>query len=266
VKELAQWLNWRYEERDRKLTKVPICPHTGELAAVDRPETWSSYEEAVRASREHGHEGVGFVFTEGDPYTGIDFDKCRDSETGEIEVWTRELIEHLDSYTEFSPSGSGIHVIVKAGLPPGGRRTGRIEMYDSRRFFTITGQHLPGTPTTIVERQAEVAVLHQKLFGLARADTNGHGLLGSGNDLSDTEILASASQAANGEAFEKLWSGDTSDYASGSEADLALCSRLAYWTGGDPGRVDELSDARDSTAPNGTRNTTATAEPTDRSR
>ena len=240
MKELAQWLNWRYEERDGKLTKVPICPHTGELAAVDRPETWGTYEEALRAWEERGHDGLGFVFTEGDPYTGIDFDKCRDSETGEIEEWARELIEHLDSYTELSPSGSGIHVIAKAELPPGGRRKGRIEMYDSRRFFTMTGRYLPGTPTTIVERQAEVEALHQKLFGLARADTNGHGSLGSSNNLSNTEILASARQAANGEAFERLWSGDTSDYASGSEADLALCSRLAYWTGGDLGRVDEL--------------------------
>ena len=59
-------------------------------------------------------------------------------------------------------------------------------------------------------------------------------------DLSDTEILIRAWQAADSEAFDKLWAGDTSDYASNSEADLALCSYLVFWTGGDPGRVDEL--------------------------
>src|SRR5215213_1666534 len=122
VKELAQWVNWRYGERDDKLTKVPICPCTGELAAVDRPETWATYEEAVRASKEHGYDGVGFVFTEGDPYAGIDLDKCRDPLTSEVEEWAKELIEHLDSYAELSPSGTGIHVLVKATLPSGGRR------------------------------------------------------------------------------------------------------------------------------------------------
>ena len=119
MKELAQWINWRYEERDGEITKVPICPHTGELAAVDRPETWGTYDEAARASKEHGRDGVGFVFTEEDPYAGIDLDKCRDPESGEIEEWARELIEHLDSYTELSPSGSGVHVLLKSKLPLG---------------------------------------------------------------------------------------------------------------------------------------------------
>src|SRR5215217_7395435 len=183
MKDLAQWINWRYEERDSRVTKVPICSHTGQLAAVDRPETWGTYEEAVRASKEHSHDGVGFVFTEEDRYAGIDLDKCRDPETGEIEKWARELIEHLDSYTELSPSGTGVHVLLKAELSPGGRRKGKVEMYDSRRFFTVTGRHLLDTPKEIRERQKEVAVLHRRLFGLTKGDTNGHVSHGPGNDL-----------------------------------------------------------------------------------
>jgi hypothetical protein len=240
IRDLRQWVCWRTEERDGKVTKVPICPHIGELAAVDRPETWGTYEEAVRAAREHGYDGVGFVFTEDDPYAGVDLDNCRDPETGEVEEWAKELIEQLNSYTELSPSGGGAHILVKAEIPLGGRRRGQIEMYDSGRFFTVTGQHLPGTPIRIKERQAVVEVLHRKLFVLTKGDTTGHGAPGPGNDLPDTEILAKARQASNGEAFDKLWNGDTSDYASRSEADLALCSYLAFWTGGDPSRVDEL--------------------------
>jgi hypothetical protein len=240
VKERAQWLNWRFDERDGKVTKVPICPHTGELAAVDRPETWGTYEEAVRAAREHGYDGVGFVFTEDDPYAGVDLDNCLDPESGEVEEWAKELIEQLNSYTELSPSGGGVHILVKAELPLGGRRKGQVEMYDSGRFFTVTGRHLPGTPKRIVERQVEVEILHRKLFGLAKGDTDGRVPRGPGNDLSDSEILARARQAANSEAFEKLWAGDASSFASRSEADLALCSRLTFWTGDDPGRVDAL--------------------------
>jgi hypothetical protein len=240
LKDLRQFVNWRYEERDGKLTKVPLCPHTGELAAVDRPETWGTYQEAAQAAREHGYDGLGFVFTKQDRYAGVDLDKCRDPETGEIEGWAKELVEDMGSYTELSPSESGVHILIKADLPPGRRRKGQIEMYDSGRFFTVTGKHLPGTPKRIKECQVEVEVLHRKLFGFGRGDTNGHGSHGPGNDLSDAEILARAGQAANGEAFNKLWAGDTSNYESQSEADLALCSRLVFWTGGDPGRVAKL--------------------------
>jgi putative DNA primase/helicase len=107
VNELAQWINWRYEERDCKLTKVPLCPHTGKLARVDQPETWGSYEETLEASKKDGCGGVGFVFTEEDPYAGIDLDDIRDSQTGEIEESARKIIEQLNSYAELSPSGTG---------------------------------------------------------------------------------------------------------------------------------------------------------------
>jgi len=86
----------------------------------------------------------------------------------------------------------------------------------------------------------EVEILHRKIFGFTKGDANGQGSHGPGNDLSDAEVLAKAGQASNGEAFEKLWAGDTSDYASGSEADLALCSRLVFWTSGDSDRIDKL--------------------------
>jgi putative DNA primase/helicase len=240
IRDLRQWLCWRIEERDGKPTKVPYSPLTGEKASSTDSETWASYSEAVDAYREHGYDGIGLVFSKDDPFCGVDLDGCLNPKTGEIEGWAKELIEHLDSYTEVSPSGTGVHVIVKAELPPGGRRKDRIEIYDSARFFTVTGKHLPGTSKRIVERQAEVEALHRRFFGLTKRDTNGYGSDGPGNTLSDTEILARAGQVANGGVFEKLWAGDTSDYASRSEADLALCSRLTFWTGGDPGRVDEL--------------------------
>jgi putative DNA primase/helicase len=81
---------------------------------------------------------VGFVFCSGDPYVGIDLDDCVDPETGQIELWALQIIEELDSYTEFSPSGKGVHIIVKGKIPSAVKRD-EIEMYDCKRFFTITG-------------------------------------------------------------------------------------------------------------------------------
>jgi Protein of unknown function (DUF3987)/NrS-1 polymerase HBD domain len=240
IQDLRQWLCWRIEERDGKPTKVPYAPLTGEKANTTNPETWASYSEAVEAYREHGYGGIGLVFSKDDPFCGVDLDGCLNPKAGEVKEWAREIIERLDSYTEISPSGTGIHILVKAELPPGGRRKGRIEMYDAGRFFTVTGRHLLDTPKGIRERQKEVEVLHRELFGFAKGGANGHRSHGPGNTLSDEEILARASNASNGEAFEKLWAGNASDYPSKSEADLALCSRLVFWTGGDPGKVDEL--------------------------
>jgi hypothetical protein len=239
LKKRRQWVCWRYEQRDGTLpTKVPHSPQGGPASVTDA-DTWASYEVAVRACQERDHTGVGFVLSPDDPFAAIDLDVCRDPQTGELEEWAQEIVDAFDSYAEVSPSGRGVHVFVRGELPPGGNKRGPIEMYSTGRFLTFSGNHIAGTPLTIQERGAKLAKLHGRVFG-EPASANGYVSRGPGNSLSDTEILARARQAANGEAFEKLWAGDASNHASRSEADLALCSRLAFWTGGDPGKVDRL--------------------------
>ena len=105
---------WRSEERDGKLTKVPYSPLTGGKASSTNPDTWAGYSDAVTAYKECGYCGIGFVFTREDDFVGVDLDHCLDSETGEIEIWARQIIDELDSYAEISPSGSGVHVLAKA--------------------------------------------------------------------------------------------------------------------------------------------------------
>jgi putative DNA primase/helicase len=239
LRERQQWVCWRYEQRDgTPLTKVPHSPQGGPASVTDAT-TWASYEVAVRAFQERDHAGVGFVLSQDDPFTAIDLDVCRNPQTGELERWAQEIVGAFDSYAEVSPSGRGIHVFVRGELPPGGNKRGLIEMYSTSRFLTFSGNHIAGTPLTIEERGAKLAQLHRRVFG-EPTNTNRHTQPGPGNDLPDTEVLARAGRASNGEAFDKLWGGDTSNYSSKSEADLALCSRLAFWTGGDPGRVDKL--------------------------
>ena len=141
LRALAQWVTWRLETRNGKLTKVPYNPRTGTRAASDNPRTWGSFEAALRAF-ELGpgrYNGLGFVFSDADPYVGVDLDKCRHPETGAVEPWAVEIVRRLASYTEVSPSGTGLHIIVKGQLPPGRRRKGHIEMYSSGRFFTMSG-------------------------------------------------------------------------------------------------------------------------------
>src|SRR4051812_3244405 len=135
IKDLRQWVCWRLEVRNGQLTKVPYCPLANTKANITDPGTWAHYKEAVAAYKERSYDGIGLVFTESDPFCGVDLDECRDPETGEIQVWAQEIIDELDSYAEVSPSGKGVHVLVKAKLPPGRNRKGTIEMYDRKRYF-----------------------------------------------------------------------------------------------------------------------------------
>src|SRR5215217_7637988 len=113
IQGLRQCLCWRIEEPDGRPTKVPYSPFTGGKASTADPETWASYSEAVEAYREQGYDGIGFVFSKDDPFCGVDLDGCLDPQTEEIESWAQEIIRELNSYTEVSPSGTGVHVLVR---------------------------------------------------------------------------------------------------------------------------------------------------------
>ena len=236
---LPQWVAWGWEERGGKPTKPPLNPHSGGHASTTDPATWGTPQDAVRFCREHpAAAGVGFVFTKDDPYVGIDLDKCRDPQTGEIAPWAQAIADYLSSYTEVSPSDTGVKIFVRATLPSGVHK-GAVEAYDFGRYFTVTGLHVVGTPRTIEERSAEINALYAWL----KADEAGDRaspLPPAPVDLDDVTLLEKARMAANGAKFERLWNGDWSDYPSQSEADLALCSQLAFWTGREPDRVDRL--------------------------
>ena len=163
-------MGWRSEERNGKPTKVPYSPLTGERASSKDSETWVSYEEAVRVCKEHGYGGIGFVFTPEDDLCGVDLDGCLDPVSGEIEGWAQEVIEELDSYTEISPSGTGVHVLVRAELPEGRNRKARFETYDRGRYFAMTGKHFAGTPKTIQSRQEQLENIVRRVFGVPSAN------------------------------------------------------------------------------------------------
>ncbi|MEW6365191.1 MAG: hypothetical protein AB1714_11220 [Acidobacteriota bacterium] len=245
---LQRWVLWKLEERDGRPAKMPYHFARGRLlpASSTDPATWSDFETAIKAGRKSRADGVGFVFDLRDGYTGVDLDKCRDPETGTLEPWAADIIKRLDSYAEASQSRAGVHIIVRGKLPEGGRRNGKIEMYDAARYFCMTGWVLDGHDT-IEDRQAELEELHREIFE-KKDDGSGDAppttalapkTLG-GADLTDDEVIERASRAANGAKFSTLWRGDTAGYPSQSEADLALCSILAWWCSGDSARVDRI--------------------------
>jgi putative DNA primase/helicase len=138
--ERPQWVVWRYEERDGKRTKVPYEPGTFCRASATDLMTWDKFSAAVADYNTGDRDGIGFVFASADPFCGIDLDKCRDPETGAIEPWAQKIIDHVPgAYVEASPSGTGVHIIIRGSVRDGGMRRGQVEMYSRGRFFTITG-------------------------------------------------------------------------------------------------------------------------------
>ncbi len=144
--ERPQWVCWRLEERDGKMTKVPYTPGTGRRASSADLTTWRTFGEARVAYEniEPDYDGIGYMFCDACPYSGVDLDHCRDPETGVVKEWAQDLIDAAsdEGYVEVSPSGTGIHIIVEGVVRGGAVRRGPIEMYSSKRFFTVTGQVL----------------------------------------------------------------------------------------------------------------------------
>lgn len=241
LRSIPQWVCWKYADSPDggKPKKLPINPRTGELASVNDPGTWTDFETAYEAYQQHGYAGLWLALTEELGLVAIDIDECI-GEDRRVPDWVTEIINKLSSYTEVSPSGNGLRLIAYGKLPGNRNRTTYngcvVEMYDSKRFISFTGHHIKRTPNIVCHRQQEIEWLYQMLF----PDPEPPAPAPTQTDLTDAELIEKAMHAENGEKFRALWNGDTSDYPSQSEADLALASMLLFWCNGDTVRAERL--------------------------
>lgn len=215
LKKLPQWVARR--------EKIPYTPHTGTPAKAGVLETWGTFEDAVKAQLIRGYDGIGFEFAEGGGIVGIDLDHCIDPQKGIIADWANKIIDRMDSYTEVSPSGSGVHIFVRGDIPVNGRKkvidkaTGAaVEMYKAKRYFTVTGAAIKSAP--ISDRTEELKALYAELFPERQkqqtAPQNTPEYLQIGLERDKT--------------LQALWNGERrTEDESGN--DLALFNKLAYW-------------------------------------
>lgn len=259
LKTLKQWVTWQNRERDGELSKFP-SQGGGSGASSSDPTTWTTFEKAVYFSKLcHRVEGVGFMFSAEDPFCGVDLDGCRDPESGSLSAWASEILDHFHTYCEISPSGTGVKLICRAKSPfAQGRnrklkdvdrissKTPGLEIYDHLRFWTFTGRRLPGKPSDVNECQDGLDWLCQRYADVLADSSNNHT---NGNGASycnfepapdDSKILDVAYRSSSGEKIRSLFAGDHKGYPSASEADMALASLLAFWTGPDLSRLMSL--------------------------
>ena len=274
LKELMKMKQWVCHQ-----DKIPKNPITGGNAKADLASTWGTYEEALSGLKRFNFSGIGFQFglplndkdaLETERVTGIDLDHVI-REDGTLEPFASEIIKLMNSYTEISPSGTGIHILCKGKISNIGRKkyvniptsTTKfiIELYNHSHYFTVTGNPY-GQPKPIASRTQELKTLYEKFFvehknentvaptrenpmsvptkNQASHNLNSQGEYFASENLSDNELLERIFASRNGYDIQSLFSGNTSKYASRSEADFALVSHLAYWTNGDASRIDAL--------------------------
>jgi hypothetical protein len=223
--ECAQWICWQEVERDGKPTKVPIKPYhtsgTANASATD-PATWRDLQSALEfhQSDRVDTDGIGFVFAPETSLVGVDLDDCRDPATGDLTDWARDIVERLDSYTEVSPSGRGVHVLLDGELPPGRNRRGAVEMYDEARFFTVTTNHVEGTPETVARRQDALLGVHYE-YVQTSPDSDTAAV--------DLDQAVGAAAAAEDETPDGDSTGDEPDEAPGDGTAHALGSNSSLY-------------------------------------
>lgn len=213
--------------------KIPKNPYTGNNAQSNNSATWGTFDEAVEACEKYNFDGIGFMFAP--PFFGVDLDHCLDNVD-----FCDEFVETLQSYAEISKSGEGIHIICKGKLPDGARRRGGIEMYSKGRYFICTGNVYNKAYVKVKDCTETIKILHSKY--LPDNTPKAEAMIPVEIDLSDTEIIDKARNSKNGIAFAALYEGNWEGlgFPSQSEADLAFCNMLAFWTGRNPTQMDRI--------------------------
>ena len=226
LKKLNQWVCWVGAD------KIPKNPLTGNNAMSNNPNTWGSFEQAINACNLYHFDGLGFMFANG--YFGVDLDHCLDDLD-----FCDEFVETLQSYTELSKSKSGIHIICKGKLPDGARRRGNVEMYSSGRYFICTGDIYNPNYKKVVDCTDTIKVLHSKYLPSNQPKIEARQV--TIVDMDDQEIIDKARNCKSGYLFNMLYQGNWQGvYSSQSEADLALCNQLAFWTQRNHEQMDRI--------------------------
>jgi len=232
LREIAGYPNfvvWQYKEVNGQRKKPPVDPKTLHPASPTDRSTWATLESALAAVATGQYQGIGFMLSHS-PFAGIDLDHC--IHEGSIQPWAQEIIETLNTYTEYSPSWNraagtgGVHLFVE-GKPPASKKAGNIEVYGEKHYLTITTRHLPGIPATINSRQEALDALYRTLTPPV-AERPFQNTSGGAPGLPLTELPP---EAAHDPVLQRLLRGDISGYTSQSSADFVLILKLLHWTG-----------------------------------
>lgn len=244
LKNTPNWVLWKAEVRNSKSTKVPFRIN-GSMAQSNNSNTWSTFEEVLEVYQRGGYNGIGFMFSKDDPFVGIDLDHCL--QEGKFTDLAKDIMNIVPSYTEYSPSGQGIHIIAKGKLPLRGPGTGKknpsigLEIYRHGRYFTFTGNSINNHP--VEESTEKLKVIFQKYIEkkeLPTAQKTPYVSKKSNiSNLSNSELWKRMFDSKNGGAIRDLFCGVLIN-GDHSSTDMALANHLAFWTDKDAAKMDSM--------------------------
>lgn len=241
LKKDGRFCLWKYEERNGRMTKVPYQTNGRKASSADK-NTFSDFRLAVNAM--DGYDGIGMGAF--DDFCMVDIDHCVFG--GKMTQMAEDIVERMDSYTEFSPSGTGVRIVCKASSLS--YDTGRyyinnqklgLEIYAAgvtKKFCTLTGNVIRNRG--VEERSTEIGEILETymLRPISKKKNDVQDIPGS--YLSDDSVVRLASDSRQGEKFKALWNGEIPEGKSHSDADMSLASILAFWCGGDTEQMDRL--------------------------
>lgn len=256
LKELRRWINWRLIDRDGKPTKTPWSCLSRESINVKVEIYYQTFDDAASycttGKNPDFDRGIGFVL--GGGIVGLDLDNCRSLDGTHVEAWALKILYAFNTYTEVSPSGTGFKLFFKGKLPRDERGKtrnrysfkdlpGEFEVYDSDRFFTVTGDRISGLSHEVEDRQDVLDDFHRHYFGDPSswsASRNAAEAAG-GCPIPIDQLFERIKRSRSGEKFTRLMTGDASDYGNDySRADYALASLLAFWVGPHTDKIQEI--------------------------
>jgi putative DNA primase/helicase len=247
LKELPIWVLWRLEDRKGKRTKVPYQINGRRASATD-PATWTTFDKALQTGRQHTdlYRGVGAVMSTRYRTIFIDIDHCLNPLTGNFDDRAEDILSafmdddgNLTTFAEVSQSGTGLHLIVIGDIPRSFKNSQKnVEMYDNGRFIAMTGRAFSACePSECADGLRYVFERYKTPSKVI--DWTSRPAVDPATRHEDDWIIRHASDR-EGSKFSALFEGDWSGYNSRSEADLALCKILAFWTNNDPEAIDRL--------------------------
>ena len=230
---------WKRENQKGRLTKVPYKTNGYRARSTEKAD-FCNFDTAVKCAKNFDGIGLGIF----DGFCAVDIDHC--VKDGVLSDLANEIVNTIVSYTEYSPSGEGVRIIFKAqGVDYDKQRYYinnhklGLEIYVSgctNKYVTLTGNVIKNLPINDCSTELSLVLDYYMKKGEDKKPESK--IQDTTTYLSDDEVITKALNAKNGDKFRRLWSGNFD--SSHSEADLALCSHLAFWCGGDTAQMDRL--------------------------
>lgn len=235
----AQWVGFQMVKDGGGYRKPPVNPKTGEYADVNCPDTWGTYDEAVKAVSKYKLDGIGIILTDG--LIGVDLDHVL--KDGKLDPDAQDIVNTLCTYTEISPSGSGLHLLMRGTektyeMLSSFKTRGKFEIYRKDRYLTVTGDLYGGNYSGISSNDVSLQAVLRKYWPIITTGGTTESDTPDTPKLTDEELLDDIRRSQSGDKFRAYYyDGKYTDH---SRADLGLCNILMFFSFHNMQQVDRL--------------------------